>query len=57
MYNRCIGFGIYDGICESISIKSPYLWCVRCEKLRREYLDQQFKSLTKMLNKEITETF
>lgn len=46
----CIGWKQYEEICENKTYKEPYLWCDRCEKLRRKYLDKQFKNITKLFD-------
>lgn len=48
MKKLCIGYGIYEEKCENFSYAKPYLWCERCEKLRIETIDKQFKEISKL---------
>lgn len=48
---RCIGHGVREGNCqnpitpESLSLNAPGLWCVECERARREAISAQFAEI------------
>lgn len=44
----CIGYNQYEEICDFKSKKEPFLWCDRCEKLRRKEIDRSFKDINKL---------
>lgn len=45
---QCIGWGVYEEICEFKSFVEPFLWCERCEQQRRKDLDKQFNKIDKL---------
>jgi hypothetical protein len=49
-HKSCIGWGIYEDICQYSSFVEPYLWCYRCEKLRRKDISKQISGITKLFN-------